>query len=258
MKEQQMILEKQNSDGFIQKNFGIILTFIISVATIIVSILQLKAKKEETKKAHIQKDKEISIAEINNERDWNYKAVEFVAQNQDTIFGDDKEKGDKIAKVMLATFPPAVTNALFQKFESTAETDEARQVWINNQEVAVKQMLVRVDGLYYIGNKKTNTNRNYTEILRFFEDGTVVGVSVTGQIEDIAHNVAKWLIPTEDIIHAKGHYVIKGRVIEFSLISDSGRVDYEGEIRGENELLLNLYSHINQHRSTSTYHFYKL
>jgi len=256
MKEQQMILDKQNSDGFIQKNFGIILTFIISIATIIVSALQLNAKKEETKKAHIQKDKEISIAEINNERDWNYKAVEFVAQNQETIFGNDKEKGDKIAKVMLATFPAAVTNALFQKLEVTAETAEAKQVWVTNQEVAVKQILVRVDGVYYVENRKTNKGRNYTRILRFYENGTVVGKSVLGHIGEIAQNVTKGVVSLEG--GSKGQYVIKGRSIKFSLESEIGMVDYEGEIRGEHELFLSTYSHINNHESSSTFYFYKI
>lgn len=257
MKEKKLDLDQQNSDGFLQKNFGVILTFIISLATIIVSVLQLIAKKEETKKAQIQKDKEISIAEITNERDWNYKAVEFVAQNQETIFGNDKEKGDKIAKVMLATFPPAVTNALFQKLEFTAETTEAKQVWITNQEVAVKQILVRVDGFYY--HEKKNDNNYSTKFLHFNENGTVVGASVSGKrIDKIAHKVAEWLIPNENGIHSEGHYIIKGRSIKFSLTSETGTIDYEGEIRGENELFLNVHSHINGYKSSSTYYFYKL
>lgn len=255
--EQRLKLDQQNSkvqNGFLQKNFGVILTSIISLVAIIISFLQLIAKKEETKKVNIQKDKEIRIAEISNERDWNHKAIEFVAQNQDVIFGEDTEKRDKIAKVMLATFPPAVTNVLFQKFEYTAKSDEAKQVWISNQEVAIKQLIVRVDGLYY---REVKDGMNYnTYLLRFYEDGTAVGVTVTGKIENIAQKVAKWLVPNEN--ESEGKYVIIGRKIEFSLTSEYGTVDYKGEIRSENELDLKVHSHINGYKSNYTYYFYKI
>jgi hypothetical protein len=85
----------------------------------------------------------------------------------------------------------------------------------------------------------------YTEYLRFYADGTVIGVSSTG--------TPVQLRPWFKAPYANtGRYAVKGATLKFYLVSSDGRVDYTGLIEGE-QLHLYSCSYINLARSTDYY-----
>lgn len=85
----------------------------------------------------------------------------------------------------------------------------------------------------------------YYSYLRFYPDGTVIGVTSSGTPTDLRRWFNK---PYENT----GTYSFKDASITFSLTSPEGTVDYEGSIV-RRLLTLNLHSHINGYRSVITY-----
>jgi len=88
--------------------------------------------------------------------------------------------------------------------------------------------------------------------LRFYEDGTVLQVSSTGKPEE----VAVWFNKTHPY-SSKGQYKVDGTMLEFTVTSEEGTVDYAGIINGD-ELTLEMYSHINGYKRTEVYTFIKI
>jgi len=113
--------------------------------------------------------------------------------------------------------------------------------------MAMQLSSLRYDGLYQ--SVRQDDSIMY---LRFYEDGTVLSVGSTGNPEQ----VAVWLNKTYRN-GSVGLYVIRDLVLEFTVTSKEGAVDYTGTINGE-ELTLDIYSHINGYRATSVYHFVEI
>lgn len=88
--------------------------------------------------------------------------------------------------------------------------------------------------------------------LRFYEDGTAVGVGTVSSATPLG--VSKWLTKSYE---NRGRYIISGSNIKFSLTSSAGTVDYSGII-GNGFLQLQIYSHINGYRATHEYKFVEL
>ena len=77
----------------------------------------------------------------------------------------------------------------------------------------------------------------YNIYLRFYPDGTVIGVTTTGTPSQIE----SWFkAPYQN----SGRFSLNGSSIKFSLIDVTGTVDYDGVVRGS-VLQLETYSHIN-------------
>lgn len=106
------------------------------------------------------------------------------------------------------------------------------------------------DGLYQ--SEKIDNSWKYA---RFYEDGTVITVSSTGSPVKISRWFKKENIANKNF--SRGRYEIKNGRLVFSSTSAYGTVDYEGVIQ-DDELILNLHSHINDHRSKGTYRFVQI
>lgn len=113
---------------------------------------------------------------------------------------------------------------------------------------------LRFDGVYQSMMKEIEIdNRKYTYwgYLRFYEDGTVVGVSSPDTPERLLRG------GVTRSFDSRGRYTIKHSEIEFSLTARQGTVDYAGSIEPDG-LRLKSYSHINQHRASEEYQFVPL
>jgi hypothetical protein len=106
---------------------------------------------------------------------------------------------------------------------------------------------LRYDGLY-----QSVRPDNSSMYLRFYADGTVLSVGSTGNPEQ----VAAWLNKAYRS-GMKGQYGIRDSILEFTVTNMEGMVDYKGTIHGD-ELMLDIYSHINGYKGTLIYHFVKL
>lgn len=106
---------------------------------------------------------------------------------------------------------------------------------------------VRYDGLYaYVAEP-------YTQLLRFYADGSVLSATTTGW----APEVARWFTRENPMPHiGRGQYEISGNLITFTTKIDTGAVEYAGTVNVEGtELRLHTLSRINGHQSDGVWRF---
>jgi len=89
------------------------------------------------------------------------------------------------------------------------------------------------------------TENGYNAYLRFYTDGTVIGVYSRESPAEVESRLEK---PFEN----SGRYSIHGSSLKFSLTDPSGTVDYDGSIKGSS-LKLNWSSHVNNRRGKDDY-----
>jgi hypothetical protein len=117
-----------------------------------------------------------------------------------------------------------------------------------NRGVAGHQLVIRhLSSLWRVTECKWDIerNENFCHYLRFYPDGTVIGVTTSGNPNEIK----RWFRRPYD---NTGSYVIDGSAIRFSLVSPAGKVDYEGTVSG-NIIQLKIHSHINGFRASKEY-----
>jgi hypothetical protein len=90
---------------------------------------------------------------------------------------------------------------------------------------------VRVDGLY----QAKSAGEGYSKYLRFYADGSVIGVTSTGTAEEVLRWFTQdWAVET---FNAEGRFTISGPQISFEDKDMNGTVAYDGEIRGDRLVL---------------------
>src|ERR1051326_1432743 len=114
------------------------------------------------------------------------------------------------------------------------------------------QKELNYDG-YYVSIPDSNSMSMFKYYLRFYPDGTVIGVTTAGK----PANLVPWF-KKENKTPYKGTYVLKDSTIKFSMASDQGEVNYEGKIVADNRLVLTVKSLINKYEGHEEYGFMKL
>ena len=98
---------------------------------------------------------------------------------------------------------------------------------------------------------------DYYNVIRFYEDGTVLVASIATAPDDICTdwpNIDLWFRKDNpDYPASIGTYHLEGDTITFVASSDYGDVDYEGTVTGT-ELVLDIYSHINGNLATDRHY----
>jgi hypothetical protein len=129
-------LDKPKSKRTKQYNFTI-LGVAISISAVIISATQILlayiSKERELDQLSIQKETELSIQKMQNDRTWKLEIVKFITQNQTEIFSEDIDKRKRIRDLITLSFPPEITNVFFQRLEMSAQNSEIRQFWKDSQ-----------------------------------------------------------------------------------------------------------------------------
>ncbi len=120
---------------------------------------------------------------------------------------------------------------------------------------ADRLLLLRFDGVYKSEINQTDPDLEYWQYIRFYEDGTVITVSSTGNPTEIDSWFRKELSIQKGF--SRGQYEIKGSEIIFSSTSEAGTVDYNGTIH-EKAVDLYSFSHISGNKSKKKYSFVPL
>lgn len=89
--------------------------------------------------------------------------------------------------------------------------------------------------------------------LRFYPDGTVIGVNTAGKPD----NLVPWF-KKENKTPYKGKYSLEDNKIKFEMISEQGAVSYEGNIEEDNRIVLTVKSQINKYVGKEEYFFLKI
>ncbi|MFC8348643.1 toll/interleukin-1 receptor domain-containing protein [Streptomyces sp. NPDC057280] len=111
----------------------------------------------------------------------------------------------------------------------------------------VTEQGVRYDGLY------AQVTEQYTQLLRFYADRSVLSTTTTGRGPEIA----RWFTKENPMPYfGKGTYEISGNLIKFTTKIDIGTIEYEGTLHEDGtELHLHTHSRINGHQSDGVWRF---
>ena len=106
---------------------------------------------------------------------------------------------------------------------------------------------------YYVSIRDSNSLSMFKYYLRFYSDGTVIGVTTAGK----PANLLPWF-KKENNTPSRGKYEITDSTIKFSMTSDQGEVTYDGTLTFDNKLVLVVKSLINKYTGKEQYAFMKM
>lgn len=114
------------------------------------------------------------------------------------------------------------------------------------------QKQLNYDGYYFTFSDNTVANV-FKYYLRFYPDGTVIGVNTAGNPD----NLLKWF-KKENKTPYKGTYTLVDSTITFSMKSEEGEVLYAGTLTSDNRLVLDVRSLINKYKGKEEYSFMRM
>jgi len=126
----------------------------------------------------------------------------------------------------------------------------ALSIFISMRVAGQKQ--VSYDG-YYVSIPDSASMSMFKYYLRFYPDGTVIGVTTAGK----PANLIPWF-KKENKTPSKGQYMLSDSTIKFLMTSEQGEVNYEGKLTSENKLVLMVKSLINKYEAKEEYGFMRI
>ena len=129
IEEKKLSIEEKKvsrEEKIIYKHLGIIITSIISVATISVSIIQLvnnnKSKENELEIVKENNINQLKLAEINNNRNYDLSIANFLMENKPELFSESSEERDQLFDVLTITFGDEKVDSIFKRIQSMPES----------------------------------------------------------------------------------------------------------------------------------------
>jgi hypothetical protein len=112
----------QADSSIFNRHFGVIITTIISVAAVIVSLVQLNISANNTKS-------QIDNEKVKNDRQFYLEAARFLLTYETDLKTDDPERVRYFRDVVVASFPPDLAEQIATTMHETARTSDARKLW---------------------------------------------------------------------------------------------------------------------------------
>lgn len=99
---------------------------------------------------------------------------------------------------------------------------------------------------------------NSTQFIRFYSDGTVIGVTIETTVINI-EKILLWFNKENfnNVFISKGTYYFEGNKLKFELVSSTGKVLYEGYFKDDNTISFSSHSLVNDYKSVSIYTNFK-
>ena len=118
--------------------------------------------------------------------------------------------------------------------------------------VSAQETRLKFDGYYRTLPDSLNPFSYY---LRFYPDGTVIGYSTAGNPKNLVSWFTKdYKSPTK----GQGQYELKDKILQFSLKSDEGTIEYKGSLLSDIKLSFVVKSLINKYEGKEEYFFLKM
>ncbi len=117
-------------------------------------------------------------------------------------------------------------------------------------QTSTKAPPLHFDGYYHTLSDTLNPFRYY---LRFYPDGTVIGISTAGN----PRNLIPWFKKGHQTV-SQGQYEVKDSTISFAMKSAEGEVVYSGKLLPQDRLFLHVKSKINKYEGREEYFFWKI
>lgn len=115
---------------FVNRHLGTFVTLLIAAATAFISWSQIEVaqinKDKELELISKQKERDIQIQEAQQDREWKFKAANFVVDNAEILLGKDEAKRKVLINAMLVAFPGDINSFMFDRLERVAEGPEKK------------------------------------------------------------------------------------------------------------------------------------
>jgi len=119
----------KGSNKFVAKNFGLLITSIISIATVFVSYIQFQ-KAQSSKELELEiSETNLRISEMEGERRYKFDVTKFIMDNGDKIFEGTSEQQERTKNIMLVAFPPEINEQIFANIKATKSDEESQNIW---------------------------------------------------------------------------------------------------------------------------------
>ena len=128
---------------------------VVSVATVLISYKQVRDTQDYALLQISIKDRELENLKAQQDREWKFKALDFVTAHSDVIFGPSSEPQNQIINVMTVAFPNDVTSVLFPKVRAVVTDTTAKEKYGQAAEIVSKPDRLRVL-VIYTPNQQSN------------------------------------------------------------------------------------------------------
>jgi hypothetical protein len=124
---------------FATKHLGVLLAALVSIAATLISAAQAWRSsidhRTEIERATIEKEKEVLIAQLDQERRWRLDVAVFLFDRRDKLFSNDPAENATTRDLLFVTFPPEITELIFRRLEATSPPAQ-RPIWSQATRVA--------------------------------------------------------------------------------------------------------------------------
>src|ERR1700682_6113112 len=120
--------QSRTDNLFLNRKFPALATAIVSAAAVFFSSAQVYV-------ASLDKRRELESAREKSDQEFRIAAAKFVSDNSKLIFEGSEEEQSRMRNIILASFPPKVSNALFARLEQAATSPQAVTTWSEGQKV---------------------------------------------------------------------------------------------------------------------------
>ena len=95
----------KREEKFFNKNFGAIITLMVSIAAMVVSGAQVYV-------AHVEKNRDVELKNIESERMWKMKAADFIVANKESIFSGKPSERELMRRMISVAYPKEISDVL--------------------------------------------------------------------------------------------------------------------------------------------------
>lgn len=187
---------KYDRDGkFLYRNFGVVITAIVSVTAVILSSIQLVISNNNNKSS-------LELADKRSTEQVTLDLSKFVMGNKDAFRSNDIDELKFIVEVIVSLFPEQTAKKFTNSMAEISETEDARDMWRNGfRYVALKQASIvteakkssfmnakkiNIDAIYSLFPEKTKNAEARNRLARLVDNMSVIGISAEGQYTSLA------------------------------------------------------------------------
>lgn len=131
LQEQSEEFQRDLDKGFLERNVGVVLTTIVSIAAVIVSGLQLF-------NTYTKSRLELELTEIRDRRSWTIQGATLILANREYLFGEDDTARNQILEMIRQAFPEFAQSELLKMlYDSPQASPELRRALQENRSALV-------------------------------------------------------------------------------------------------------------------------
>lgn len=113
---------------YLGENFLAFVAALVSLATLALSASQVWV-------AQINKDRDLVVLRVQQDKEWRYKALEFISNKSEVFYGSDPGKAKQMSDVFAVGFPPDIANEMLGKIQNSASAGALHAIHDARQEL---------------------------------------------------------------------------------------------------------------------------